>query len=182
MMQKEQKKAKGLNIMYEINVAGIVNDSITDGPGIRLTLFVQGCPRACPGCHNPQTQPFEGGTKMTPEEILDKIKSNPLLDGVTFSGGEPMSQAENLIPLAREIKKLGLNLFVYTGFLYEELEKVKGAKELLSYVDILVDGPFIQGKRDYRLKFKGSTNQRIIDVFKTLKENKIVLEESEKWN
>ena len=168
--------------MCEIKLAGIVNDSITDGPGIRFTIFVQGCPRSCPGCHNPQTQCLEGGTIVTTEQLLEKIKSNPLLDGVTLSGGEPMIWAEQLVDLAKEIKKLNLSLFCYTGYLFEELEKVKGAKELLKYIDVLVDGPFVKEKRDYRLKFKGSTNQRIIDVPNTLKQNKIVLVEDEKWN
>lgn len=168
--------------MCEIRLAGIVNDSITDGPGIRFTIFVQGCPRSCPGCHNPQTQCLEGGTVFTTKQLLEKIKSNPLLDGVTLSGGEPMIWAEQLLDLAKEIKKLNLSLFCYTGYLFEELEKVKGAKELLKYIDVLVDGPFVQAKRDYRLKFKGSTNQRIIDVKNTLKENKIILVEDSKWN
>lgn len=168
--------------MCEIKLAGIVNDSITDGPGIRFTIFVQGCPRSCPGCHNPQTQCLEGGTSVSTEQLLEKIKSNPLLDGVTLSGGEPMIWAEQLLDLAKEIKKLNLSLFCYTGYLFEELEKVKGAKELLKYIDVLVDGPFVKEKRDYRLKFKGSTNQRIIDVSNTLNQNKIVLVEDEKWN
>ncbi len=168
--------------MSKIRLAGMVNDSITDGPGIRLTVFVQGCPRSCPECHNPQTQPLCGGYEEDDEEILEKIKSNPLLDGVTFSGGEPMLQTRNLLHLAKEIKSLGLNLFCYTGYIFEELINVDGAYELLEYIDVLVDGPFVKEKRDYRLKFKGSTNQRVIDVPKTLKENKIVLIEDEKWN
>ena len=168
--------------MSKIRLAGLVNDSITDGPGIRLTVFVQGCPRSCPGCHNPQTQPLCGGYEEDCDVVLEKIKSNPLLDGVTFSGGEPMLQAGKLLPLAKEIKNMGLNLFCYTGYVFEELEKVEGAHELLKYIDVLVDGPFVKEKRDYRVKFKGSTNQRIIDVTKTLQKNKIVLVEDEKWN
>ena len=168
--------------MSKIRLAGIVNDSITDGPGIRLTVFVQGFPRSCPGCHNPQTQPLCGGYEEDDAVVLEKIKSNPLLDGVTFSGGEPMIQAKNLLWLAKEIKKLGLNLFCYTGYIFEELKNVEGANDLLNYIDVLVDGPFVKEKRDYRLKFKGSTNQRIIDVPKTIKQNKVVLIEDEKWN
>ena len=168
--------------MSNLRIAGIENDSITDGPGLRLTIFVQGCPRACPGCHNPQTQTLEGGTLVSSGEIIEKIRSNPLLDGVTFSGGEPFLWASELLEVAQKVKKMNLNLAVYTGFLFEELEKVKGAKELLKLIDVLVDGPFVQEKKDYRLKFKGSTNQRIIDVQKTLLQNKVVLEQSDRWN
>ena len=168
--------------MSKIKLAGIVNDSITDGPGIRMTIFVQGCPRSCPGCHNPQTQSLVGGYEEEDFAILEKIKSNPLLDGITLSGGEPMLQAQNLLWLAKEIKGLGLNLFCYTGYVFEELKSVDGAYDLLNYIDVLVDGPFIQDKRDYRLKFKGSTNQRVIDVQKTLLNNKVVLVTDERWN
>ncbi len=168
--------------MSSLKVAGIENDSITDGPGLRLTLFVQGCPRSCPGCHNPQTQCFEGGVVMSTEQIFAKINSNPLLDGVTFSGGEPFVWAKELVPLAEQIKEKKLNLAVYTGYVFEELKKVPNALKLLEFVDTLIDGPFVQEKRDYRLKFKGSTNQRIIDVQKTLKSGKVVLDETEKWN
>ena len=168
--------------MSNIRIAGFENDSITDGPGIRFVVFTQGCPRSCPGCHNKETQPLFGGTVRSSDEILEKIRNNPLLDGVTFSGGEPMIQAENLLPLAKQIKSMGLNLFCYTGYVFEELKSVPYALELLEYVDVLIDGPFIQEKRDYTLKFKGSTNQRIIDVPKTLKTGKIVLIEDEKWN
>ena len=168
--------------MSKIKLAGIVNDSITDGPGIRMTIFVQGCPRSCPGCHNPQTQALVGGYEEEDFAILEKVKSNPLLDGVTFSGGEPMIQAQNLLWLAKEIKSLGLNLFCYTGYVFEELKHVDGAYDLLKYIDVLVDGPFVKEKRDYRLKFKGSTNQRVIDVQKTLLNNKVVLIEDARWN
>ncbi|MBR1925938.1 MAG: anaerobic ribonucleoside-triphosphate reductase activating protein [Clostridia bacterium] len=168
--------------MSKIRVAGFVNDSITDGPGIRFTLFTQGCPRRCPECHNPQTQPLEGGKIYDSEEIFKKIKQNPLLDGVTFSGGEPMIQAESLLPLAKQIKSCGLNLFCYTGYVFEELKNVKFSDELLKYVDVLIDGPYIKEKRDYTLKFKGSTNQRIIDVQKTLKSGKISIILDDEWN
>jgi len=168
-----------------IRVAGMVNDSIVDGPGLRFTLFMQGCPLKCEGCHNPQTQPFEGGTFYSIEDILNKIKSNPLLDGVTFSGGEPLCQAENLIPLAKEIKNLGLHLAIYTGFVFEQLfcnSSYEKMLELLSYADVLIDGPFVLKERDPELKFKGSTNQRVIDVKQSLLQRVAILETSEKWN
>ena len=110
------------SIMYnKIRVAGIVNDSITDGPGLRLTLFVQGCERHCPGCHNKSALPLDGGILYNPDEIMDIIRKNPMLSGVTFSGGEPMLQAEALLPLAQMIRDAGLDLAIYTGYTFEEL-------------------------------------------------------------
>ena len=167
--------------MSEISVAGIVNDSITDGPGLRLTLFVQGCPRRCPGCHNPQTQPFEGGTPMEPEEIFRKISQNPLLSGVTFSGGEPFCQAEALLPLARKLKEAGYELAVYTGYLWEELLEDPVKRELLAFVDTLVDGPFLLAERDLSLRFRGSKNQRILDVQASLQAGTPVPDQSGRW-
>ena len=155
--------------MDEINVAGLINDSIVDGVGLRFVVFVQGCPRRCKGCHNEGTQPFVTKTLMTPQNIMDKINKNPLLDGVTFSGGEPMCQAKSLSVLAKLIKDKGLHLAVYTGYTYEDLihSNMEGVKELLQYVDILIDGEFVQELRDYTLKFRGSSNQRVIEVQKS---------------
>lgn len=165
----------------KLNIAGLVDDSIVDGVGLRFVVFVQGCPRACPGCHNAETQPFVEKTLMSAEEIMERIAKNPLLDGVTFSGGEPMCQAEGLCELAKMIKEKKLHLAVYTGFQYEQLmnSKVKGVKELLSFVDVLIDGEFKQELRDYRLKFRGSSNQRVIDVQKS--GETVVLVSDEKW-
>ncbi len=106
-----------------IRLAGVIRESIVDGPGIRFVVFVQGCPHHCEGCHNPESHDFSGGYDCDPEKILAEIKKNPLLDGVTFSGGEPLCQAAALLPLAKEIKKLGLNLFIYTGSIFEDLLK-----------------------------------------------------------
>lgn len=161
----------------KIRIAGAISDSIVDGPGLRFTIFVQGCPRRCPGCHNPQTHDPQGGFYTTTETLLDEICSDPLLDGVTFSGGEPFMQAEPLAEMAREIKKLGLNIVVYTGFVWEELIKAnrKDWNALLDNVDVLVDGPFVKGLRDWRLKYKGSSNQRYIDVKRSLIESRPVV-------
>ncbi|MCM1578282.1 MAG: anaerobic ribonucleoside-triphosphate reductase activating protein [Ruminococcus sp.] len=162
-----------------IRIADTVNDSIVDGPGIRLTIFVQGCPHKCPGCHNPQTHDFNGGREVTCEEMLDKAAANPLLDGVTFSGGEPFCQAAPLARLGRELKKTGLNIVTYSGYTYEQL--LQGAneencwRELLDITDILVDGPFVQSLRDLTLHFRGSSNQRLIDVKKSGEEGKVIL-------
>lgn len=167
----------------KLNIAGLVDDSIVDGVGLRFAIFVQGCPRACKGCHNASTQSFVEKTLMTPEEVMKKIENNPLLDGVTFSGGEPMCQAKALSHLARLIKERNLHLAVYTGYKFEELLTLhlEGVDELLKYVDILIDGEFVQELRDYTLKFRGSSNQRVIDVQKSLASGKTILTDNPKW-
>ena len=155
----------------ELRLAGIVNDSIVDGPGLRYTIFTQGCPHRCPGCHNPQTHDFNGGYVENIDNLLKDIKSNPLLNGVTFSGGEPFCQAKVLSVLADEIHKLGLDIVTYTGFTFEELYNDKEHPEyieLLRRIDVLIDGPFKIDLKSLNCKFRGSTNQRIIDVRKTL--------------
>lgn len=160
-----------------LQVSGLANDSIVDGPGFRFTIFVQGCPHHCTGCQNPQTHAFEGGTLMTTEEILVKIKRNPLLDGVTFSGGEPFCQAQALAELGREIHKLGLNIMTYTGYTFEYLSanrETNSYGELLDVSDWLVDGKFIQSKRSLNLLFRGSENQRILDIPRSIAEHKPV--------
>lgn len=150
----------------KLRIAGLVEESIVDGEGIRFVVFTQGCPHHCPGCHNPATHSFEGGTLADIEDIYAQIKENPLLQGVTFSGGEPFMQAEVLFELGKKIKELGLDLTVYTGFVYEDLIKneLPGAKELLSVTDVLIDGPYVEAERDLTLKFRGSRNQRIINM------------------
>ncbi len=163
----------------QLRVSGIVNDSIVDGPGIRLTIFVQGCPHHCPGCQNPQTHAFQGGKLMSTGEILSKIRKNPLLDGVTFSGGEPFCQAEALAELGREIKKLNLNIMTYTGFELEYLIKNQDDKnhyaDLLSVTDWLVDGEFIESQKSLNLLFRGSANQRILDISQSMRQHKPVI-------
>ena len=170
----------------QLRVAGIVNDSITDGPGIRFALFVQGCPHRCPECHNPQTHDFAAGTVMEIGEIAAKIRQNPLLTGVTFSGGEPFCQAEALANLAELIAPLRLDLAVYSGYTVEELLELSssdpGIAALLGRIRTLVDGRYIKELRDYRQKFKGSSNQRVIDVQKSLECGRAILDESERWN
>lgn len=169
--------------MAKLRISGLMNDSIVDGPGLRYTIFTQGCPHKCEGCHNPQTHPFKGGKMMSIKKIAKEIDANPLLYGVTFSGGEPFVQAKALIPLAKHIKEKGLELACYTGYLFEYLlsGQVSFAKELLQYIDILIDGKFVLSQKSLNLKFKGSKNQRTIDVQASLKENKAILSQNEKW-
>lgn len=161
--------------MKELRLAGVIRESIVDGPGIRMTIFTQGCPHRCEGCHNPQTHDFNGGYISRPENILKAIDSNPLLKGVTFSGGEPFMQADALADLAVEIHKRGLNVLTYTGFTFEELvcsfEKFPERKRLLEQSDYLIDGKFVKSLRSLNLQYRGSSNQRIIDVKKSLESN-----------
>lgn len=164
----------------ELRIAGTVNDSIVDGDGLRFTVFTQGCPHHCKGCHNPQTHDFNGGEVTDTSLLLEKIKGNPLLDGVTFSGGEPFCQAEQLAELGRQIKKLGLNIVTYTGYTFEQLyaERDKnGWGDLLSVTDILIDGQFVEELKDWEVKFRGSSNQRYIDCQKSLEKGTVVLAE-----
>ena len=162
-----------------LRIAGIEPESFVDGPGIRMTIFTQGCHHNCPGCQKPQTHDCNGGHLIDIDEIVAMIDENPLLDGITFSGGDPMDQAEALIPLARIIKERGLNLVIFTGYTYERLMELSvgrpGLFELLSFADILIDGPFIMAKKSLELKFRGSSNQRIIDVPRSLTEGNVVL-------
>jgi anaerobic ribonucleoside-triphosphate reductase activating protein len=164
-------------------ISGIVNDSITDGPGLRLVLFMQGCTRGCPGCHNPQALPSHGGTRCTPEEILKKIRENPLLSGVTFSGGEPLLQANALVPLAEMIQKEGLPIAIYTGYTLEELlaQADPHVMALLSLSDTLIDGPFLENRKSLTLPFRGSENQRILSLPQSLKHKKPVDETGAGW-
>lgn len=163
--------------MYDLRIAGTVNDSIVDGDGIRFTIFTQGCPHHCKGCHNPQTHDFNGGKIVGTDELLEKIKENPLLDGVTFSGGEPFCQAQGLAVLGKEIKSLGLNITTYTGYTFEELYTNRDKNhwdELLDVTDILIDGRFVPELKDWTIKFRGSSNQRYIDCQESLKEGRAV--------
>lgn len=151
-----------------INVCGIEPESIVDGPGFRYVVFVQGCPHHCPGCHNPQSHPFEGGTPRTAEDLFAEFSANPLLSGVTLSGGEPFCQAKALCELAALVKQAGKTVVAYSGYTLEQLlEKAKDEPhilQLLRLCDTLIDGPYIESKRNLELLFRGSENQRILDM------------------
>ncbi|MBQ8965326.1 anaerobic ribonucleoside-triphosphate reductase activating protein [Ruminococcus sp.] len=165
----------------EIRIAGLAEESIVDGPGFRYTIFTQGCPHHCKGCHNPQTHDFSGGRLDDTDRIYEQIIKDPLLDGVTFSGGEPFCQCTALADLAKRIrsfKERRLDLISYTGFTFEQLleksEKEPECMALLEQLDYLVDGRFEEDKRSLELKFRGSSNQRFIDVQRSLKEGSAV--------
>ena len=165
----------------EIRLAGVVPNSFVDGPGIRFTIFVQGCPHRCPGCHNPATHDFGGGRTADTDRIFRKITADPLVKGVTFSGGEPFCQCAALCELADKIKEIDggrLNIMAYTGFeleyLIEHSTEENCYMKLRERLDYLVDGRFELDKKSYELKFMGSSNQRFLDVKKSLSEGRAV--------
>ena len=165
-----------------LDLSGIVGDSIVDGPGIRTTIFSQGCPHHCPGCHNPETWDFGCGTQIPVEDIVDIVRSNPLCRGVTFSGGEPFAQAAGFAKLARLLKEKGYEVASYSGYTFEELlDGSDDQKALLSFIDILIDGPFIMAEKSLEIAFRGSRNQRILDVPKSLAAGKAIPTASGRW-
>lgn len=167
----------------EIRLAGIVPESIVDGPGYRLAVFVQGCPHACPGCHNPKTHDFAGGYLSDTDQIIAQMGKNPLVRGVTLTGGEPMMQAEALCEVASAAKAKGMNVWCYTGYTLETLQRENNPARmrLLEHVDVLVDGPYIAHERSLELNFCGSKNQRLIDMHATRATGEICLYEVPQW-
>ena len=163
-------------MILQIRIAGTISESIVDGPGIRFVVFCQGCFHGCPGCHNPETHDPHGGYLITVDELWKQIRQRKLLKGVTFSGGEPFLQAAPLVELAEKVKGAGLDLVVYTGYLFEELlalaEKKPEIYRLLELTDILIDGPFLINQRDLNLIYRGSRNQRLIVVQESLAQRK----------
>ncbi len=166
----------------KFNIAGIITDSIVDGPGIRVSVFAQGCLHACVGCHNPSSHSFEEKHLMSVKEVYEIIKRNKLSKGVTFSGGEPFCQAQAFYELAKLLKEDGYEIACYTGYTYEEIKNSDETKNnLLNLLDILIDGKFVMPLRNLDLRFKGSENQRIIDVQESLEKNEIILSKDERW-
>ena len=168
-----------------IRLFGVVQDSIVDGYGFRTAIFTQGCPHRCEGCHNPQSHDAAGGELWLLEEVEKKYTNNPLLEGITFSGGEPFCQAEPCAELARRAHAKGLTVWAYSGYTYEEL--LKKAKEepdtgaLLAEIDVLVDGRFVLAERSLELPYQGSRNQRVLDLQATRKTGTLTLFAVPKW-
>lgn len=164
-----------MTLMNTMNIVRIVEGTSVDGPGLRTSIYFAGCRHRCPGCHNPGTWDFNAGSPMTVEEVMKTIRYNDF--DVTFSGGDPMYSAEAILPLAHAVKEAGYNLWCYTGFTFEDLQAhgTPAQRELLKYVDVLVDGPFIEALRDITLIFRGSSNQRLIDVHATVAKGEITL-------
>ena len=162
-----------------LRVAGIVEESFVDGPGIRFTVFVQGCPHRCPGCHNPQTHAYEGGFWVAVGPLLARMEENPLLDGLSLSGGEPFEQAEPLAELAEGAQARGYDVITWSGYTFEFLmahrDERPGWRRLLDASDVLVDGPFLIAQRSLGLSYRGSRNQRILDLRRSIAENAPVL-------
>lgn len=161
-----------------INVAGIVRESIVDGPGFRFVIFCQGCPHGCKACHNPDTHAFKDNKLMKVDELFESIMKPRMGKGVTFSGGEPFCQAASFAKLGEKLKAAGIDILIFTGYEYEELiklsEKNASIMKLIKMADYIIDGRYEEELRDLSLKFRGSSNQRIIDVKKTLEANKVI--------
>ncbi len=160
-----------------MRIAGTVSDSIVDGPGLRFTVFTQGCPHHCPGCHNPETHDPGGGRTVTVEELGELLAGNPLIDGLTLSGGDPFLQAGECAALAALAHALGKNVWTYTGYTWEVLTAA-GRPDwdaLLAQTDVLVDGPFVEALKSYSATFRGSSNQRLIDLNATRARGTLVL-------
>ncbi|MDR3207524.1 MAG: anaerobic ribonucleoside-triphosphate reductase activating protein [Oscillospiraceae bacterium] len=160
-----------------LRVAGVVKESIVDGPGLRYVIFTQGCPHRCEGCHNAHSWPTEGGQFRAVDALLAEIRHDSLLTGVTLSGGEPFLQARPLAALAQRVKALGLTVWLYTGYRWEELlaENDPHRLALLEHTDVLVDGRFDQTRKSYAARFRGSLNQRLIHVPQSLAQGRVVL-------
>ena len=165
--------------------ADLQSDSIVDGPGLRAVLWTQGCGHHCKGCQNPQTWDFEGGGLIPIDVVKDAIDELEGQTGFTFSGGDPMYQPEACVEIAEYVRNKGLNIWVYTGFTYEQVlkmaEKKPIYKKFLELTDVLVDGKFINGKKDLNLLFRGSSNQRLIDVKKSLEKGQVVVLDEDEY-
>ena len=168
----------------KIRIADVIEESFVDGEGVRFAIFVQGCPHRCKGCHNPTTHDFNGGNIIEADKIIEKFKHNPLISGITLSGGEPLCQIDAITELAVAAKDLNLSVWCYTGYIYENIINETFAKneffnhaqinKFLNYVDVLVDGPYIESQRDLTLQFRGSRNQRLINVQDSIAHKKII--------
>ena len=165
-------------------LANIISESFVDGDGVRFSIFMQGCPHNCKGCHNPTTHNFNGGSIIDTEQIIKKFKSNPIISGITLTGGEPLCQIEAATEFAVAAQNSNLSVWCYTGYTYDYLvnENFNGnifftreqIANFFNYIDVLVDGPFIESQRDLTMQFCGSKNQRLIDLPKTRAQKKII--------
>lgn len=169
--------------MSQLRVAGIVPESVVDGPGFRYAIFTQGCRHNCPGCQNPQTHDFEGGYVVDTDDLFAEMMEDPLIKGMTFSGGDPFEQPAPLAELAARAHAAGKDIVTYTGYTYEQLlakaQQEPAVMDLLRETDVLIDGPFILAQRNFELKFRGSDNQRVIDVRQSLDCGEVVTFEFE---
>ena len=163
--------------MSKVRISGVKKHSSVNGPGVRYVLFFQGCPHNCPGCQNPETHDPMGGTERDTADVIREILQTKYLDGLTFSGGDPLMQPQAVIEIATAVKEAGLNIWLYTGWTFEQIRNGAAgetAKEALARLDVLVDGPFVEKLKTGNAIWRGSDNQRLIDVKQSLKENKVV--------
>lgn len=171
MSAQDSAQCADAQVSGDIRIFGVVEESIVDGPGIRYSIFVQGCSHGCPGCHNPESHSPKGGELRSIESVLGGIRSNKLIAGVTLSGGEPFEQPHACAVLVQQLKADGYNIWTFTGYLYEDLMKMSQANPdiacLLNNIDVLVDGPFVEELKSLELDWRGSSNQRVIDLAKT---------------
>ena len=159
---------------------GLEQNSYVDGPGIRMAIFFQGCLHKCEGCHNPGSWPMYGGEKVDTNELIKKMANDPLLDGITLSGGEPFLQPQPALVLARFARQRGLSVWCYTGYTFEQISEWQdNRKTLLQNIDVLVDGPFKLEEKSMDVPWRGSRNQRLIDVKKSLEKGEVVLYDAE---
>lgn len=162
-----------------IRLSGIAYESLVNGPGMRRVFFSQGCKHNCKGCFNPDTHSFDGGEEKNMDELIKDVLRNPMIKGVTFSGGDPFERAEEFSYMAKKFRENNINVWSYTGYMFEDimsnLDIRNGWKELINNIDVLVDGRFEEDEKEEGLKFRGSSNQRIIDIPKSIKSNKIVI-------
>lgn len=164
-----------------VRLSGIIYESMVNGNGIRRVLFAQGCKHNCKGCFNPETHPLDGGELVDMNELVEDVISNPMLTGVTFSGGDPFEQAEKFAYMAEKIRNSGKNIWCYTGYTFEYIIRNfkirEGWEELIYNIDVLIDGKFDIQKSDKKIKYRGSTNQRVVDVKNSLCKGKVVEKE-----
>ena len=163
-----------------MRIAGVLHESVVDGPGVRFVVFAQGCLHHCKGCHNPNTWDPKGGSEITVRALMKEIRKAPKsVKGITISGGEPFMQSKEAADLAERVHSVGFSVVTYTGFLFEDLQRMviedSEISRLLNETDILVDGPFIEELKDISLRFKGSSNQRVIDMKKTREREELTL-------
>ncbi len=159
-----------------MRIAGLVQDSIVDGRGMRFVVFTQGCPHHCEGCHNPETHDPSAGQEMTVDTVIKEMLSNPMTDGVTLSGGEPFMQPHDCAEIAKAAHKAGLNVWAYTGYTFEKLLEMENeaVREFMNEIDVLIDGPFILSERSLSIPWRGSKNQRLLDMAQSLTSGKAV--------
>lgn len=165
-----------MNEQFKIRILDIIRGTTVDGPGFRTAIYMAGCKHKCPGCHNPGSWDFNSGKEMSLEEIVSIVRTEDF--DVTITGGDPLCSPFSTLQLVKSIKEAGYAIWLYTGYVYEDIIRNDELKEILNYIDVVVDGPFIESKKDLDLKFRGSSNQRIIHIKAGADQEKLFRNES----